>query len=212
LDTADGGICVHLLLVTGFLGSGKTSLIIWLADAARLRGRAPAIVVNEIGDIGIDDQLLRRLDNNVWQLTSGCICCTLSGELVDTLHQLDQRDDVDLVIVEASGAADPKSVLAALPYYRGRELDSVRWVAVLDPFRLPMLLEVMTPLVEGGIGLADTVVVARCDLATADEASFAESAATGVNPSACVFRLDLTRALPPELIERLLPPEAETAP
>ena len=159
---------MHLLVVTGFLGSGKTSLIVRLAEAARRREIAVAIIVNEIGDIGIDDQPLRRLDHNVWELTNGCICCTLSGDLVDTLHALDERDDVDLVIVEASGAADPKSLLAALPYYRGRALGSVRSVAVLDPFRLPMLLEVMTLFVEGGIGLADAVVVAKSDLATED--------------------------------------------
>jgi len=200
---------VHLLVVIGFLGSGKTSLIIRLADAARLRGSAVAIVVNEIGDIGIDDQLLRRLDHNVWELTSGCICCTLSGDLVDTLHALDERDDVDLVIVEASGAADPKSLLAALPLYRGRPLDSVRWTAVLDPFRLPMLLEVMTPLVEGGIRLADSVVVTRSDLASEEELLAAVRAASHINTAASSWRLDLTGPLPDDVVRGLLPAGSE---
>jgi G3E family GTPase len=203
---------VHLLVVTGFLGSGKTSLIIRVADAARTRGDSVAIVVNEIGDIGIDDQLLRRLDNNVWELTSGCICCTLSGDLVDTLQALDDRGDVDLVIVEASGAADPKSLLAALPLYRGRPLDSVRWVAVLDPFRLPILLEVMTPLVEGGIRLADTVVVARSDLASEEELAGAEAAVSAISPGVPMWRLDLTAQLPSALVERLLRADLEAAP
>jgi G3E family GTPase len=200
-----GDRVVHLLVVTGFLGSGKTSLIIRLADAARLRGDAVAIVVNEIGDIGVDDQLLRRLDNNVWELTSGCICCTLSGDLLDTLHTLDDRDDVDLVIVEASGAADPKSLLAAFPLYHGRPLGSVRWAVVLDPFRLPMLLEVMTPLVESGIRLADAVVIAKSDLASKAELRVTEQAASGINPGASVLRLDLTAPLPRGTVEGLLP-------
>jgi G3E family GTPase len=199
-----GDPVVRLLVVTGFLGSGKTSLIIRIADAARSRGGGVAVVVNEIGDIGIDDQLLRRLDHNVWELTSGCICCTLSGDLVATLHALDERGDVDLVIVEASGAADPKSLLAALPLYRGRPLDSVRWVAVLDPFRLPMLLEVMTPLVEGGIRLADTVIIARSDVASEEELAGAEAAVSAISPDTSTWRLDLTAPLPRGLLERLL--------
>ncbi len=202
---------MHLLVVTGFLGSGKTSLIIQLADAVRARGDAAAIVVNEIGDIGIDDQLLRRLDHNVWEITSGCICCTMSGDLIDTLHALDERGDVDLVIVEASGAADPKSLLAALPLYRGRPLASVSWVAVLDPFRLPMLLQVMTPLVEGGIGLAGTVIVTRGDLATEEELRTTEQAVVGINAAASLWRLDLTGPLPVVVVEGLLPASSGAA-
>jgi G3E family GTPase len=80
---------MKLLLVTGFLGSGKTSLILALARAARERGRRTAIIVNEIGEIGIDDQLMRRLDLDVWELTNGCICCTLTADLITTLQKLD---------------------------------------------------------------------------------------------------------------------------
>jgi G3E family GTPase len=114
---------MHLLLVTGFLGSGKTTLIIPLAQSVVQLKRRVAILVNEIGEIGIDNQLMRQLDLNVWELLAGCICCTLSGDLVATLQKLDADYAPDLVIVEPSGAADPRNVLTALPYYRGRPFD-----------------------------------------------------------------------------------------
>ena len=195
---------MHLVLVTGFLGSGKTSLIIKLAAAARAGSRSAAIVVNEIGEIGIDDQVLRRLELDVWELTNGCICCSLAGDLIDTLHKLDKSYAPDLVIVEASGAADPASLLVALPYYRGRALESTRWITVLDPYRLPMLLEVMTPLVTSGIKQADQLVITRNDLASPPEIEATVSAARSINRQAPIHRVDLTGPLDPSVTGELL--------
>ena len=135
---------MHLLLVTGFLGSGKTTLIVPLAKSVVQSKRRVAILVNEIGEIGIDNQLMRQLDLNVWELLAGCICCTLSSDLVTTLQKLDADyaptyGVPDLVIVEPSGAADPRNVLTALPYYRGRPLASVRTASYSRrPFRSVM--------------------------------------------------------------------------
>lgn len=136
---------MHLLLVAGFLGSGKTTFTINLAQAAVEAGHRVAILVNEIGEIGIDDQLMRQLDLNVWEMVNGCICCTLSGELVTTLQMLDTDHSPHLVLVEPSGAAEPGNILKTLPLYRGRPLESVRSVVLLDPLRLHMLFEVLTP-------------------------------------------------------------------
>ena len=168
---------MHLLLFSGFLGSGKTSFVIPLSNAAVQSGHRVAIVVNEIGEIGIDNQLMRQLDLNVWELVAGCICCTLSGDLVAILQTLDSDYAADLVIVEASGAADPRNVLSALPYYRGRSLSSVRTVAVVDPLRLPMLIEVMTPLITSQIQHADLILVSKYDLATSEDPSCPRSCA-----------------------------------
>lgn len=196
---------MYLVLVTGFLGSGKTSLILGVAEAARAAERSVAIVVNEIGEVGVDDQLLKRLDLDVWELTNGCICCSLSGDLVETLHTLDRDYKPDLVIVEASGAADPASLVAALPLYRGGELAGTRWLVVLDPFRLPMLVQVMTPLVTSAIELADRVVVAKADVASGEELAATEAIAAEINPDVLVLRLDLTKPLSAAAIRELLP-------
>jgi G3E family GTPase len=195
---------MHLLLVTGFLGSGKTTLILGLARAARAAGRRTAIIVNEIGEIGIDNQLMRQLDLDVWELFNGCICCTLTADLVGTLEKLDAAYAPDLVVVEPSGAADPSNLLRALPYYHGRPLAGIRWVAVLDPQRLPMLLEVLTPLITSGIRQADCLVVSKTDIATPDEVSQAVQAAREINSAAPLFCEALGGELAPALAQELL--------
>jgi G3E family GTPase len=196
---------MRLLLVTGFLGSGKTSLILSLAHAARETGCRVAIIVNEIGEIGIDNQLMRRLDLDVWELTNGCICCTLTADLVTTLQKLDEGYATELVIVEPSGAADPANLTRAMPYYRGRPLESMRWITVLDPLRLPMLLEVLTPLITAGIRQADFLIISKPDLASPQEVEEAEAAAREINPTAPLRAVVLTQPLAEALAAELLP-------
>jgi G3E family GTPase len=196
---------MHLLLFSGFLGSGKTSLIIPVSNAAVQSGHRAAIIVNEIGEIGIDNQLMRQLGLNVWELVAGCICCTLSGDLIATLQKLDLDHAPDLVIVEASGAADPKSVLGALPYYRGRPLASVRTASVLDPLRLPMLIEVMAPLITSQIQHADLIILSKTDLATSDQVDFARRSARKINSTAKIVSAAAREHLEPELMSELLP-------
>jgi len=101
---------VPALLVSGFLGSGKTTLVRQLlADAQRV-GRRAAVVSNEFGELGIDGALLNRAGDDYVELSGGCVCCRLSDELVETLQMLRERADPDLVIVETSGLALPFDV------------------------------------------------------------------------------------------------------
>ncbi len=118
-------------------------------------GQRVAIVVNEIGEIGIDDQLMRQLDMDVWELMGGCICCTLAGDLITTLQKLENEYDPELVILEPSGAAGPDNILRALPYFKGRPLASTRTITLLDPLRLPELYEFLTTLITSQIKSAE---------------------------------------------------------
>ena len=195
---------MRLLLVTGFLGSGKTTLILSLAQAAARAGQRAAIIVNEIGEVGIDNQLMRQLELDVWELFNGCICCTLTADLVTTLQKLDDGYAPDLVIVEPSGAADPKNLLNALPYFRGRPLERIRWVTVLDPLRLPMLLEVLEPLIAAGIRQADVLIISKIDLANEAELAEAIAATRRINARAPLYPLALGTELPSELVSELL--------
>ncbi len=197
---------MHLLMITGFLGSGKTTLILGLARAARAAGRRTAILVNEIGEIGIDNQLMRQLELDVWELFNGCICCTLTTDLVTTLQKLDADYAPDLVMVEPSGAADPSNLLRVLPYYRGRPIESVRWVAVLDPLRLPMLLEVLEPLITAGIQQADYLVVSKTDLADPKEVDQTVRAARDINPHALLYTATLSSDIAPEWAHEFFAP------
>jgi G3E family GTPase len=195
---------MRLLLFTGFLGSGKTTLVIKLAKYAVERGQKVAILVNEIGEVGIDNQLMRQLDLNVWELLNGCICCTLSADLVTTLQKLDADYSPDIVIIEPSGAADPRSILSALPYYRGTPFQSLRTIAVLDSLRLEMLIEVMTPLITSQIRHSDVVLVSKCDLAQPAEVALAHRVAQEYNAAARVLDTRLDASLDP-LVQEIAP-------
>ncbi len=175
---------VRLLLFTGFLGAGKTTLIIKVARYSVEQGENVAILVNEIGEKGIDNQLMRRLELNVWELLNGCICCTLSSDLVSTLQQVVSGYAPSLIIIEPSGAADPRSILQALPYYRGTPFECRRTVSILDPLRLNMLLETMSPLIVSQIRHADLILISKNDQATPAELQFARQAGLEHNPAA----------------------------
>ena len=98
---------VPILVVSGFLGSGKTSLIRHLLEAAQREGIRVAIVSNEFGDLGIDAELLSRRSEDYVELSGGCVCCRLSDELIDTLQTLRERARPDRIVIETSGVALP---------------------------------------------------------------------------------------------------------
>jgi cobalamin biosynthesis protein CobW len=101
---------IPAVVVSGFLGSGKTTLVRHLLADAQRSGRRAAVVSNEFGELGIDGALLSRAGDDYVELSGGCVCCRLSDELVETLQMLRERASPDLVIVETSGVALPFDV------------------------------------------------------------------------------------------------------
>src|SRR5207245_3099066 len=116
---------VPILLVTGFLGAGKTTVVNHLL--AHADGRRIAAVVNDFGAINIDAELIAGASEDVVSLRNGCICCSLQGDLLRTLATLLRREPApDGVVIEASGVADPIDIMRGL-------LDPVIWqAATLD--------------------------------------------------------------------------------
>lgn len=98
---------IPALVVSGFLGSGKTSLVRHLLAQAVAEGLRIAVVSNEFGELGIDRELLGRGGEAFVELEGGCVCCELSDDLVETLQQLRDRVDPDRIVVETSGVALP---------------------------------------------------------------------------------------------------------
>jgi cobalamin biosynthesis protein CobW len=101
---------IPVVVVSGFLGSGKTTLVRHLLADAQRSGRRAAVVSNEFGELGIDGALLSRAGDGYVELSGGCVCCRLSDELVETLQMLRERANPDLVTVETPGVALPFDV------------------------------------------------------------------------------------------------------
>lgn len=98
---------IPVLIVSGFLGSGKTTLVRHLLDNAIQRGIRAAVISNEFGELGIDRALLGKNAEEFVELEGGCVCCQLSDELVETLEMLRERVAPDRIVIETSGIALP---------------------------------------------------------------------------------------------------------
>lgn len=118
-------------IITGFLGSGKTTLINHILS--NIEDLKVAVLVNEFGDINIDSQLLVSIDENMVELSNGCICCTINDGLVDAVYRILEQDRVDYLVIETTGVADPLPIALT---FLGTELsdftrlDSI--IAVVD--------------------------------------------------------------------------------
>ena len=179
----------EVLLSSGFLGSCKTTLIMALAREVAAQGRKTAFIVNEVGEIGVDQSVMRDGGLEVFEITSGCICCQTGIDLAKTLETLTHEHQPEVIIVEASGVATPDGVVEALDYYRGEPLGRVRSIGVLDPTRLEALMAVMTPLIESQISQVDEIVITKVDECSEWELALTWEAAERLNPGAEVGQL-----------------------
>ena len=173
---------IPITLLTGFLGAGKTTLVNRLLsapDAGKI-----AVIVNEFGEIGIDGDLIARADEDMLELTNGCICCAARGDLMDGLNRLFLRKvglaepqvDFDKIVIETTGIADP-SPLARL-FYTDMKLDlTFRLDAVLTVVDLKHVTGQIarSPEAEKQIAIADKLIFNKRDLV--DDDGYAESVA-----------------------------------
>jgi len=153
---------LKLLLLSGFLGSGKTTLLLEIARRLAAGYRKIAIIENEVGEVGIDGNYLRREGLEVQEMFGGCVCCTLSVDLVTTLKKLDRLVQPETVILEATGIARPGDIVPTVRKYASM-VDEIQALVLVDGPRYEMLLEVMNPLVTAQIGAADIVVINKID-------------------------------------------------
>ena len=197
-----------LTVLTGFLGAGKTTLLNRLLKDPALADTA--VLINEFGEVGIDHLLVERVAGNVVQLSTGCLCCTVRGDLVDSLEKLlRDRDNgrvaFSRVMIETTGLADPAPVLHTImlhPYLVLRfRLDGI--VTVVDAVNGLATLDAQPEAVKQ-IAVADRIVLAKSDLLdTPTRRAAAEILVTrvrGLNPAAPI----LDAAAGEAVAERLL--------
>ena len=180
-------------VLTGYLGAGKTTLLNRILTEDH--GKRYAVIVNEFGEIGIDNDLVVDTDEEVFEMNNGCVCCTVRGDLIRILEGLMRRQagkrGFDAIIVETTGLADPGPV--AQTFFMDDDvkartrLDSV--TTVVDAKHVMARLADSKEAVEQ-IAFADQIVLNKADLVTPAELATAEAAIRKLNPMAPIHRAE----------------------
>lgn len=179
---------IPVTVLTGYLGAGKTTLLNRILSEPH--GKKFAVIVNEFGEIGIDNELVVGADEEVFEMNNGCICCTVRGDLIRIIDGLLKRKgQFDGILVETTGLADPAPV--AQTFFMDEEigarttLDAV--VTVADAKWLKDRLK-DAPEAKNQIGFADIILLNKTDLVSAEELREVESRIRAINPYAKVYR------------------------
>jgi len=185
---------IPVTLLTGFLGSGKTTLLSRLVRHPAM-ARA-AVVINELGEVGIDHDLVTMSSENIALLANGCICCSVRTDLQETLRDLFARrrvgeiPDFDRVIIETTGLADPAPVVQTLSSDTliGAQFRLDGLVTLVDAVNVPTQLKNHAEPARQ-IALADRVIVTKSDLADAQQLAAVLEAVQQINPRAQVLQV-----------------------
>lgn len=175
---------MRLLFLFGFLGSGKTTLARRILEEWGPRERL-ALIVNEFGDVGVDGTILSGRGIDVVELTSGCLCCTLKGPMLQAIDELAARRELDHVVIEATGIAEPSELIGLLadPAHFQR-LSAGPLVTVVDGAKFEHIRQLLGPFYNRQIESADMLVVNKIDLTDALTLTGVEAKLREMNPTA----------------------------
>ncbi|WP_430257625.1 CobW family GTP-binding protein [Neorhizobium sp. IRS_2294] len=191
---------IPVTVLTGYLGAGKTTLLNRILSESH--GKKYAVIVNEFGEIGIDNDLIVESDEEIYEMNNGCVCCTVRGDLIRVVEGLMRRPGrFDGIIVETTGLADPVPVAQTFfmddDVRAKTELDAV--IALVDAKHLPLRLKDSRE-AEDQIAFADVVLINKTDLVTPEELAIVEDVVRAINPTARIYNtsrsgIDLARVL-----------------
>jgi G3E family GTPase len=193
---------IPVTVLTGYLGAGKTTLLNRILSEPH--GKRYAVIVNEFGEIGIDNELVVGADEEVFEMNNGCICCTVRGDLIRIIEGLMKRKgSFDAIIVETTGLADPAPV--AQTFFVDQDvqalarLDAV--VTVADAKWLAARLR-DAPEAKNQIAFADVIVLNKTDLVSAAELREVEARIRAINPYAKLHRAQRCDVAIADVLER----------
>nr|WP_308006096.1 GTP-binding protein [Xanthomonas albilineans] len=201
---------IPVTVLTGFLGAGKTTLLNRILTESH--GHRYAVIVNEFGETGIDNELVVDADEEIFEMNNGCICCTVRGDLIRILDGLMKRRDFDGILIETTGLADPAPV--AQTFYVDPDvaaktrLDAI--VTVVDAVNLATHLDEAHEAAEQ-IAFADVILLNKIDLVQAADLEAVQARIRSINPYARIHHsqrsdvpLDAVLGLNAFTLERVL--------
>jgi G3E family GTPase len=179
---------MKIMIIGGFLGSGKTTTILKISRRFRDAGKRIAIIVNEIGEIGLDGDILTNPDIVTEELTSGCICCTLRISMQYTLQTLEEEFRPDIVIIEPTGIAFPGQIRDEIETMGLSELSFAPIITLVDPGRFGTEAKEIPRFIETQIREAEILCINKIDVTPAEIVLSTEKMLLEINPEAHILK------------------------
>ncbi len=172
---------MQILIISGFLGSGKTSILMPFVKQLSAKGKKVAIIENEIGEIGVDDLYLKENGLHVKEIYQGCICCNLRTNLISSLIELERDYKPEVIVMEPTGVADPYLTLSSLSGYPGY-VESKTMVSIVDAERFEDIVNLKIPLAIDGVKSADLIALNKIDLISPENLETLKNKIKSINP------------------------------
>lgn len=171
---------MKIVIVSGLLGVGKTSVILKMLDPLMSDGAKVAVIENDFGAMGVDSEVLEKNGMKVRDLKGGCICCTMQGSLMDSLVSLKNEYAPDIVVIEPTGIADPEFIVGSVNAFPGIDLEAVHVSAIVDCERFLKVQKMFERPLKNQLKLSEVAMLNKIDTVSSEDLEKIESAIRGL--------------------------------